>query len=265
MSPINEPSFTDRRHCLLDGTFKTGEDAFAAATGFLRSTLASDFEPLTVIGEFVIPPLDGPSSRDFQTLHFDFGLPLDPKVSRDIACYTALYVPECAVGVTAATRLVPLESLLSQRLWPKRRELILRFAEYGRTHGAWDDHDGYSEGSFARIVEAAAAADPMLASVKTDPSFLCGMEFESLRAEVAFFQGHGLDLAAVVIEITLRPGQVLIFDNLAFAHGRRGRRGPGELHQRMFGYEQLGPDGQRMLRDRVLDDFYAGTRSESHP
>ncbi len=50
-----------------------------------------------MIGDFVVPPLDGGETRDFQTLHFDFGLPLDPKVDQDVARYTALYVPRSRI------------------------------------------------------------------------------------------------------------------------------------------------------------------------
>jgi hypothetical protein len=40
--------------------------------------------PLVVIGDFVLPPMEGRKTRDFQTLHFGFGLPLDPKVDQDV-------------------------------------------------------------------------------------------------------------------------------------------------------------------------------------
>jgi len=52
------------------------------------------------------------------------------------------------------------------------------------------------------------------------------MEFESLNAELAFFRRHGLHVEEVTIEVALRPGQLMVFDNLALAHGRRGRRQP---------------------------------------
>ena len=112
---------------------------------------------LSVIGDFVLPPLDGAETRDFQTLHFDFGLPLDPKVEGDVARYTALYIPADVTGVRAVTRLVPLAALLAQRSWPPSSELVERLRSYGRTHGAWDDEQGDVEGSLARIVEAATA------------------------------------------------------------------------------------------------------------
>src|SRR5580704_6148667 len=130
------PGVNDRRFWLIDGGFGTCEEAFVAAERFVESLPSADrIERLAVIGNFVIPPGDGPASRDFQTLHFDFGLPLDPKIARDVARYTALCVAPGNVDVTAVTRLVPLVSLLAQRDWPERAELIARFVAYGRTHG----------------------------------------------------------------------------------------------------------------------------------
>ena len=97
----------------MDGDFETCGTAFAAAQDLVGSRLSE--EPLTVIGEFVIPAPDGAESRDFQTLHFDFGLPLDPKIAQDVARYTALYVGRDGAHVSAITRLVPLVALLRQR------------------------------------------------------------------------------------------------------------------------------------------------------
>jgi hypothetical protein len=219
-------------------------------------------EPLPVIGDYVIPPPDGAASRDFQTLHFDFGVPLVPRVAQDVARYTALYIARSAARVSARTRLVPLVPLLRGRDWPGRSELLERFAAYGRTHGAWDDSRGYSEGSLARVIEAAAAS-PLLPSVKADPDFLCGMEFDSLSAECAFFRRQGLDVEEVATDVALRPGQLMVFDNLALAHGRRGCRQPGELHQPVFGHRQFSPVEQRALRERVLGAFCSSSADDA--
>jgi hypothetical protein len=239
------------------GDLDSARDAFALAGELVNRRWALEgLATLDVIGDFILPPREGRPTRDFQTLHFDFGLPLDPKVRWDLARYTALYIPAGAPGVSAITRLVPLAPLFRQRAWPSTPELVRGLVAYGRTHGAWDDAVGYVEGSLARLVEAAAGVAPLLPSVKTDPGFLCGMEFESLRAELAFFERHELHVEAVQVEVALAPGELLVFDNLALAHGRRGVRRPGELHQRVFGHRRLGLSAQRRLRDRVLDSFH---------
>jgi hypothetical protein len=233
--------------------FETAADAFAAARALIDVRCRVDgVAHLDVIGEFVLPPMDAAQTRAFQTLHFDFGLPVNPVLAHDVGLYTALYIPADFGKVSAVTRLVPLAALLGQRAWPSRSEVLARLVAYGRTHGAWDDARGYVEGSLARFVEAAGGS-PRLPSVKAEPDFLCGTEFDSLGAEVAFFVRHSLDVEAVQVEVALSPGELLVFNNFAVAHGRRGVRLPGELRQRVFGERGLAVAGQRKLRDRVLD------------
>jgi hypothetical protein len=245
--------------------FGDSEEAFELARKLIdASGAASGGTPLTVIGDFVLPSPDGQATRDFQTLHFDFGLPLGPKLKQDLGLCTALYVPSGFGTVSAVTRLVPLAALLRQRAWPSRAELLERFLAYGRTHGAWDDTRGYLEGSLARVVEAAAAS-PLLPSVKTQPGFLCGMEFDSLHSEVSFFRRHSLRVEAVQSEVALSPGELLVFDNVALAHGRRGIRRPGELCQRVFGERSAGIAQQRELRERLLSAFVGSHVRDAEP
>jgi hypothetical protein len=247
----------------LRSGFATPDEAFATSQKLIEERTASDgHDAPSVLGDFILAPPDGEPTRDFQTLHFDFGLPVRPLHDRDVARYTALFIPRFAANVTAVTRLVELNALLGQRRWPDRATLVNNLMAYGESHGAWDDAEGYCEGSLARLLEAAAGV-PRLPSVKSTPGFRCGMEFASLAAELSYFWRLGLDVDAVQVEVSLRPGDLLVFDNLALAHGRRGSRRPGELHQRVYGHRLLPPAAQRAVRDRFLVRFGARPRAPS--
>ena len=235
----------------VPGRFERPADAWEAARELIDPVAGSD-APVEVIGDFLLPAPDGPPTRDFQTLHIDFGLPLIPDAPGDVARFTALHVTADAAPGCAATRLVSLSALFRARRWADRDELLRRFAAYGDSHGAWENEPGYVEGSLARIVEAAQGLPPVLPSVKTTSGFRCGLEFACLEDEYAFFAQRGLPVRAVEREVLLAPGQLLVFDNLTVAHGRRGRRQPGELHQRVFGHRALAASQQARLRDRAL-------------
>ncbi len=144
---------------------------------------------------------------------------------------------------------MPLNALLGQRAWPPPAELVEPLTSDGRTHGARNDDLGYTEGSLARIIEAAAASGSLiLPSVKVERDLLCGLEFDSLCSELTCFSRYGLRIPDAETEIALEPGELLVFDNLAVGHGRRGTRQPGELRQRVFGHH-LEPTAQSKLRD----------------
>ena len=79
----------------IDKRLLTAAEAFALASSVIEADYGENsLGPLSIIGDFVLPPVDGPETRDFQTLHFDFGLPIDPKLDQDVARYTALYWPD---------------------------------------------------------------------------------------------------------------------------------------------------------------------------
>ncbi|MEA2311683.1 MAG: hypothetical protein QOE28_1651 [Solirubrobacteraceae bacterium] len=240
---------------LLAGPYPSQHEAFDAAGAWVRAR--PDGMPLELIGDFVLPPLDGSASRDFQTLHIDFGVPITPAGPRDVAFYTALHVPLAVAASRAVTRLVDLRGLLAGREWPAADALVRRLEGYGAEHGAADTAHGYAEGSLARIVEAALGEIPRLPSVRADPTFLCGTEFARLADELAFFSDLGLPIEELEEEVRIDPGALLVFDNFAVAHGRRGVRQPGELRQWVFGRPAVSPAGQCALRDRTLAAFAA--------
>jgi hypothetical protein len=205
-------------------------------------TLGAGMPPLCVVGRFTLPP---PSARrrDFQALHLDFGLPIVSGAS-DVARFTALYVDRDRTPTTAVTRIVPLRALLEQRVWVKREVLVERLRRYG-------DANAPVEGILARLVEAADGSPTLPCS----GAALCGLELDSLAHERDHFADRGLDLDAVEQRILLRPGELLLLDNLATAHGRVGLRKPLELHQLCVGFRDLDGTEQSVLLRRVLGAF----------
>jgi hypothetical protein len=207
--------------------------------------LCAGLPRLEVVGEFTLPP-PGTVQRDFQALHIDYGVPklAGPPVA--VSRFTALYLDGRQAGSGSATRIVPLRPLLGQRAWCPRAVLAERLCA-----DAGDDNQ--VEGILARIVEAADQSRDL--PDRAEDGFLCGMEFATLAEEHCYFARHDMDLAATEEEVVLSDGELLLFDNLAVAHGRRGRRRTGELHQLCIGFGSLDRAGQAMLLDRVLDAF----------
>jgi hypothetical protein len=128
---VGSGELTSRGFVWLSGPFSSPADAWRCADGLIDSHMSRDAD-LEVIGNFLIPPVDGPPSRDFQTLHFEFGLPLEPAAPADVACFTALHVSSAASPPGAVTRLVPVRTLHGGHPWPDRDELARRFAAYAR-------------------------------------------------------------------------------------------------------------------------------------
>jgi hypothetical protein len=236
-------------HATKDAAWAAACQVFAAASP--SDAIGSAMPRLEVVGEFTVPPA-GALRRDYQALHIDFGLPVDAREPVDVARFTALFIDAERPPTSAHTRVVPLAPLLRQRTWSDRAALLANLRAYG---GAAQSGAGYIEGILGRLVEAAdqASSLPPLA----DPDFLCGMEFASASEERTHFARHSLDIDAVEHRIVLLPGELLLFDNLATAHGRVGIRRPEELHQLCLGYRGLPVPGQRTLLDRVLGAFGA--------
>jgi hypothetical protein len=249
-------TLADRGFVCVPGRWPDAAAAWPMALRIAASARGLDARPGDlpepgVVGEFTLPP-PGVVQRDFQALHIDYGVPKLAGPSVAVSRYTALYLDGRRDGSGAATRIVPLRPLLCQRSWPPASVLAERLCQ-DTTGGA------LVEGILARIIEAADQTRDL-----PDPNadgFLCGMEFLTLDEEHRYFARHGLRLAAAEEEVVLASGELLLFDNLSIAHGRRGRRYTGELHQLCIGYGSLGLSGQA----RLLDQFLAGFDGRGGP
>jgi hypothetical protein len=238
-------------HVRRDVAWGTAHAVFAAAAPY--DAIGGDMPDVEVVGEFALPP-PGAAHRAFQALHIDFGLPIE-SAAVDAARFTALYIDRDHSPTHARTRLVLLRRLLGQRAWAEPGALKTRLRDYGRLQRGDND---YVEGILARLIEAVDES-PSLPSAATE-GFLCGMEFSSRADERAHLLARGLELDGVEEQVRLAPGELLLFDNLAMAHGRLGLRAPLELHQLCVGYARLDARGQRVLLAHVLDAFSAGNR-----
>ena len=74
-------------------------------------------------------------------------------------------------------------------------------------------------------------------------------------AEREFFAARGL--AFNERELLLRPGDLLVLDNLRVAHGRSGRRGAGELWQFLYGVEAAAPAAVGRFRSALAKELCA--------
>lgn len=239
-------------HVRLAAQFAAPSEAWAASLGVLeevarRDALCRQLPAMIEVGRFTIPPPATPQ-RDFQPLHIDFGVPLGSVAGLDVARYTALFVEPTLPASGAETRLVPLGQLFAQRRWPAASQVAERLRQRSASDGA--------EGILARIVEAIDATEQL--PDKQADGFLCGMEFAALEQEEEFFDEHGLPLPGAEVRVRLEPGEVMLFDNLAVAHGRAGRRQTHELHQLCLGFRQAPPEGQDKVRTHFLDQLGNG-------
>jgi hypothetical protein len=233
----------------LDASLRRKHLAWCLARAICENATRSDaigsgLPALQIIGQFTVPP-PGVQRRDFQALHLDFGLPIASSARTDVARFTALHIQATHAPTTAVTRIVPLEPLLRQRQWDAPERLVERLNAYAR--GACIE----VEGILARLIEAADGTP----ALPVPGDVLCGMEFGSLAEERQHFAQRGLDLDATEHLVALRPSGLLIFDNLATAHGRLGVRQPLELEQLCIGYPKLGVRDQAVLLARVVAQF----------
>lgn len=195
------------------------------------------------------------------SLHFDMGLPLIPAADQEnLYLLTCLYFPYDSPLSSTKTRLFDTRGIFSAIKAPELEERLIHYAQH---HGT-----GYGDFIFGRLsclgqlLEAALGGKDLayMKEHRIADWFNRGPQGEredGLSKEEAFFLKFGLNLADLERLIHLRPGDLLIIDNLRLAHGRRGSRQQEELWQILFGVDQVLPSEIHRLRRGLVDNLCA--------
>lgn len=210
----------------------------------LKSTLDRTY----LAKQDAIPVCEDIVSTGFQAMHYDMGMPFSAEQKQALYTISALYKPAGSeANPLAKTRIATISKLLKQVSLGNREVVATNLDEYVANHGdGWlqpKPHNTQRLAIFARVIDALRGEMCLADKIDT----MIGQCFEydknpdgvyGLEQEYAFFKTAGLDLAAVEKQISLLPGQMLVFDNMTCVHGRVGRRQKRELMHFLFGVEQ---------------------------
>jgi hypothetical protein len=217
-----------------------------------------------------IPVCDDVVSTAFQILHFDMGFPFLEAMSELLVTHVGIYLPvDTDHSVTARTRLLPLNGLFCE-LAQSSADLEDRLVNYVRRYGdGWGDTNTGRLACLARLLDAVTGKEELAGQRDKVVGQWFGTD-QWLEPDVAhhlelnFFERHGVDIVAREIEVLLRPGQLLIVDNLRVAHGRIGTRRSKEICNLMYGVSDLNAaevrNARRSLSDILATPVSVGTR-----
>lgn len=197
-------------------------------------------------------------STGFQALHYDMGQPLLDEQPQTLYTIGALYRPLGERNQNAKTRVVSLPKLFSQKSFGNYSQVESMLLEYARRFGdGWtqpEPHNTHRLACLARYIDALAgqnalceAQDEMIGQCFTYDTEAAGTKGHG--EEVAFFDNAGLDLLAAEVQYEIKPGQLLIYDNMRTAHGRIGKREPQELINFLFGIKHATFEDIERFRD----------------
>ncbi len=224
-----------------------------------------DSSRLVVLGRSRIPPEVSGDASQFLALHFERGQPLFPTKPETLYLFLALFMSPDQPASRASTRIASVEGLFAECRSAEVRDVEAKLRGYGASHGSswdWDGDSGGRVSCFARVVDA-LAPEPVLTNFRQIPKdqwyerSKAANEFESLEEEREFYLKRGLDLDAVEHAVVLKPGELLLINNVRAVHGRGGEREPEELHQFLIGIPDVPPEEAGIVR-RWLTSTAAG-------
>lgn len=258
-------SFYSQGYCLIDSVQNPGDflHAFISSLNTEKLPLFKhNLSEMQLAKHDLLPVCEDIVQTGFQALHYDMGQPFLAEQDQTLYTISALYRPkETPANPKAKTRLVSLETLLSQKSFGDIDTLKEQFLEYIQNHGdGWlrpEPHNTHRLACFARVVDAISGMNKLTKQIDT----MIGQVFEydenldglaGYRQEKNFFKQAGLDLEAAEEQIEILPGQMLIFDNLRVVHGRIGERKARELENFIYGIEKAAKHDINTYADWLL-------------
>ena len=197
-------------------------------------------------------------ASDFQSLHFDYGLPILPRRCQPFYGAVALYMPPDSEGSSAETRIVQLKRLNGAFSFPRHGCPVRRLRAYAVANGdGWRRPTRGNTGRisiFLRFLDAiderrrfASLIESDSASFVRDATKDVSTAASDLERECGLLRTFGIDMEAIEQRFRLSPGDMLLLDNTLVVHGRNGRRRPREIWQMLFGVSNLKPSQVRHI------------------
>jgi hypothetical protein len=271
---LDTSAFIKDGYVVLDGMqneFDAIERCYEVASSLRSAQLFySEHLPLLQLSKADLIPTCLPFVEGgFQALHFDYGLPLlpvDEDAYKSLDIIAALYYPHSAQkGSGAATRIVQLSKIADQvkgRFKDVENKIMHYVGHYG---DGWIKPAPYNTkriSIFARLLDACSDDSVFSTQIEAhSQSFFLPEgdvrheEFPRLQLEMEqqYYKGFGIDLSAVEERIVLKPGQLLLIDNIRCVHGRIGYRNSKELWQFLYSLKEAPDQLIARVRKYVAD------------
>ena len=211
-----------------------------------------------------IPVCQSLIKTTFQALHFDMGQPIISESSQTMYLIIALYCTTSAESLVAKTRVVSLKKLLSQKKYGDKEFIEKNLIDYVKKYGdGWTSPDVVNTlriSCFARILDAVSGLNKLTDQTdKTTGEWFLYEDADNdligLEREYEFYRKCGFDLEKAEEQILLKPGELLIIDNMRAVHGRIGKRRPEEIYQFMFGVKSAQHEDIDLFRNYLVDEL----------
>jgi hypothetical protein len=204
-----------------------------------------------------IPVCDDIIASSFQVLHFDMGHPFLESEGQLFISHVGIYLSRTTEHTaTARTRIVELAGLLKYLLLSPQTIENQLTGYVGKYGDGWEDHNTYRLACFMRFLDALSHKPELKDHIdKTVGQWFHNNnkidEQSAYQHEAAFYAKHGIDLSKFEHQVTLKPGQLLILDNVRVVHGRIGKRTTKELFNFMWGIEAIKSEDVATLRQFI--------------